>query len=479
LGGSADSLFAPLVAAADRAGLTDFLHWWWGELAAMLPATWRERLSSRDTAYLGVDGDEWRAYRPVAGRLAQAGRVNLASLDTAGRRGAFRRLLAEEPGAAGNAWLVLPPESVLVREIHLPLAAEEAPRDAVGFELDRLTPMPAEQAYFDYRVTGRDTASQRLTLVLAVAARAPIDGRLAELRELGATVLGVGVANDVAGSTTPFNLLPPERRDRPATSNATIAARVLAVVVVALAAAALVYPLWQKREAVIALQPRMEKAKAGADVAERVAAEIEKLASEHNFVLARKQSQQPVVTLLEDLSRLLPDTTWVQQLDIKASPKSRELQIAGETGSSSQLIEVLERSGKLANASFKSPLTKGITPNTERFLVAAEVKPRPLPEPIPESALVAPAPAAAPARATPPPATGPATAVVPPPAGAPATAPAAPPAGAGPAATPPPAQPGVPQSPAPAPAAPGTPQLPAPAASPAGTPAPAKPAPKG
>ncbi len=74
-----------------------------------------------------------------------------------------------------------------------------------------------------------------------------------------------------------------------------------------------------------------------------------------------------MVLLVEDLSRLLPDTTWVQQLEVKPGAKVRELQIAGETGSSSQLIEMLESRESSSNASFKSPLTKGVTPNTERF----------------------------------------------------------------------------------------------------------------
>lgn len=451
----ADSVFAPLAAVAERTGLTDFLRWWRAELAAMLPAGLRERLASRDTAYLSADGDEWCAFRPVAGRLAQAGRVNVGSLDAAGRRLAFRRLLADAPGAAGNTWLVLPRDSVLVREVHMPLAAEEALRDAVGFELDRLSPLPAEQAWFDFRVTGRDVASQRLTLMLAVTGRPPVEARLAELRELGATVLGVGVMDDVAAAHAPMNLLPPERRDRPATSGAAIAARVLAAVAALLALAALVYPLWLKREAVIALHPRTDKARGGADVAERVGKEIEKLAAEHNFSVARKQSQVPVVSLVEGLSRLLPDTTWVQQLDVKSSAKSRELQLAGETGSSSQLVEVLEQSGMFANASFKSPLTKGVTPGTERFLLAAEVKPKPLPEPMPEAALLEPRPSPAPAVAAQPVPAPPAPAVAQPSAAAPAGEPAhASPSGQSPApGAPGPATSSSTAKPAPAPAA--------------------------
>lgn len=438
----AEALFAPLRGAAERAGITEFLRWWAGELFAAIPAVWRERLSPGGTAFVLAEADEWRAVRPASGRLVDAGRVRLGSLDPAGRRAGFRRLVEEAAGGATNVWLVLPDEDVLVRTVPFPLAAEEALRDAVGFDLDRLTPYAQEQACFDHRVTGRDAANQRLSIELAVAPRAPVETRLAELRDLGATVLGVGIAGDIAASPAPFNLLAPEARERPSASRTATAARLLAALAALLGLVALGYPLLQKREAVIELMPRLEKAKAGADVADRLAKEIEKLAAEHNFLVARKQGQHPATVLLEDLSRLLPDTTWVQQLDIKTGPKIRELQIAGETGSSSQLIEVLEQSGSLVNASFKSPLTKGVTPGTERFLVSAEVKPRALPEPIAEGELVkvgagpnaaggaAPAPAAAPANPG---------AVAPAAPAAPAVAPA--PAATKPAETPVPAKP--------------------------------------
>ena len=390
----AEAIFGPIREAAGRAGITDFLRWWKSELSAAVPAEWRERFATRGMAYVAVEAEEWRSLRPVAGRLVEAGRANLVSLDVAGRRAAFRRLVEDVSGGTANVWLVLPESSVLVRAAQLPLAAEEALRDAIGFELDRLTPFSREHACFDHRVTGRDVGAHRLDLDLAVTARAPLEARLAQLRELGATVLGAGTARDLAAAPTPFNLVAPEARERPATSRTAILARFLAALAGLLALVALAYPLWQKREAVIDLQPRLDKAKAGADVADRLVKEIEKLAAERNFIVARKQGQQPAVVLLEDLSRLLPDATWVQQLELKALPKMRELQISGETGSSSQLIELLEKSGSLANASFKSPLTKGVTPGTERFLIAAEVKPRPIPDPMPEDAL---GPAATPA----------------------------------------------------------------------------------
>jgi general secretion pathway protein L len=387
----AEALLAPLREVAGRTGALEFLRWWSGELAAIVPTGWRERFSTRGVAYVALKGGRWRISRLSGEGLVELGRSSEVFPEGADQAAAFRRAVADAVGGAANLWLVLSPEEVLIRTAVLPLAAEEALRDAVGFELDRLTPLAADQACFDCRVTGRDATAQTLELQLAVTARGPVDARIAQLREHGATVLGVGIDGDVGATPRPFNLLSPDQRDRPATSRAIVVARILAALAVFLAIAALVYPLWQKRDAVIALQPRLESAKAGADVADRLAKEIEKLAAEHNFLVARKQGQYPAVVLLEDLSRLLPDTTWVQQLDIKAGPKVREVQIAGETGSSSQLVELLEKSGLLVNASFKSPLTKGVTPGTERFLLAAEVKPRDPPEPLPESALIAPA----------------------------------------------------------------------------------------
>src|SRR5690606_31846334 len=134
---------------------------------------------TRGVAFVSAGAEEWRLLRPAADGLAEAGRARLVTLDASARRAGLRRLVGAAPGDAANVWLVLGPGEVLVREAVMPLAAEEALRDAVGFELDRLTPFTAEHACFDVRVTGRDAAAQRLTLQLAAAPRAPVTARLA------------------------------------------------------------------------------------------------------------------------------------------------------------------------------------------------------------------------------------------------------------------------------------------------------------
>jgi hypothetical protein len=127
-------------------------------------------------------------------------------------------------------------------------------------------------------------------------------------------------------------------------------------------------------------------------------------------------------------------------MDIKTAGKSREIQLSGETTSSSKLIELLEQSQVLQNATPRGTVTRGSQPNTERFMIAAEPRPRALPEATPVADIPVPVvPAAAqPAPAAPP------TAIVTPsvPGGSPGmilNAPGAPPAAPKKAAEPKPA----------------------------------------
>jgi general secretion pathway protein L len=151
--------------------------------------------------------------------------------------------------------------------------------------------------------------------------------------------------------------------------------------------AVLAYPAWRKREVIKALHPVETRAQAEAQSTDKLAQELERLVAEYNFLLAKKHGTPPVLAYLEEITRLLPDNTWVQQFDLKPAGKTRELQIQGETASSSKLIEILEQSTLLQNASTRGTVTRGSQPGTERFFIAAEAKPRPQPEAVPVAQL--------------------------------------------------------------------------------------------
>jgi general secretion pathway protein L len=274
--------------------------------------------------------------------------------------------------------LLLSADQLLVKNIQLPMAIEENLREAVGFELDRYTPFRADQAYYDVRVLRRDGNKETVEVQLGVAPRAVVDPLLATLRGLELSVGAIGAAPGVAGGGV-IDLLP--AADRPAQKwgkHLKLNAALFALVVV-LALLALLFPIWQKREKVLELIPQVSKASTEFSVSQKQYDEYSKIATHYNYITGRKFSQQPVLVLLEELSKISPDTTYVQSLEIKLTGKIRELTLIGEAQSASRVLEVLEQSPLFQNAAQRAQTTRGSQPNTERYHVSTEIKSRPLP----------------------------------------------------------------------------------------------------
>jgi general secretion pathway protein L len=400
--------------SAIGARLANFWRWWRGEIVRMLPQRFAAFGGGGSTPLVSIEGDDVVVIDPHAPAGSEK-RASVAGLDNNARRAHVRALLEAAGETRGRARAALRHDEALVRRVVLPAATEENLSHVLGFEMDRLTPFKADEVYFDQRVASRDAANGQIAVDLAMARRQIVDARVRELGALGVSVQGVALRDDAHRSPDTFDLLPSEQRGERESPRERMVRMSLVGAVALLFLGALAYPVYSKREAVKALQPALEKARADAQATDAVLRELERQAADYNFLLTRKYSWYPTAQYIEDLSRLLPDTTWLQQLDIKTTGKTKEIVITGETASSSKLIELLESSKLLQNASPRGPTTRGSVPGTERFMIGAELRPRTLPE--------AQAVAVSASAATPPPAN--AAAPVPA-AAAPAPAPAAP-----------------------------------------------------
>lgn len=379
--------------ASQRLRLGQFLDWWLGELSAMVPRALSgvSKTTMERWVLVEISGTRVTFSRVAEGKVAEAGCLDMASLDAAGQVPAFRSELDKVVREKAEIALCLRPDQVLRKKLTLPLAAEENLRQVISFEMDRLTPFKAEQVYFDYRLAHRD---QQLDVTLVIAQRAAVDEPLRQLAAWGSQATAVVVADDVT-EDVPWNLLPTGQRQK---SKDTLQVRLniaLASGATVLLCAALALPIWQKRETVLAIHPLLGNAHQQAARAEDLRRQLESLMAEYNYLLDKKRESPPVVAVLEDVTRVLPDDTWVQQFDLKGN----EMLIQGETASSSKLAGLFEQAKTLHNANFRAPLTKGQGANSERFQLAADTRPLPRAETEPQPALAqsAPAPVAAPA----------------------------------------------------------------------------------
>jgi general secretion pathway protein L len=382
-------------APAWRLKLSALWRWWTEEISRLAPERFTMLRGAVRAPMVFLEGEDVVLVEP---KIAGDPKVTIAALDEPRRRAALRTLLERAGEMRARARVALAHDDALVRRVTMPAATEENLRQVLAFEMDRLTPFKADEVYFDYRVISRDAAAGQVVVQLALARREIVDARVEALRALGASVQGVGLRDDAGGSHAPLDLLPSEQRGERESSRERLAQRALLAAVGVLLLAALVLPLWQKRETVIALSPLLTKARQEAEATDIIARELERQVGDYNFLLARKYGTYPALAFIEEISRLLPDNTWVQQFELKTLGKGREVQVSGETTSSSKLIEILEGSTLLQNAAPRGTEVRGSQPNTVRFMIAAEARARTPPEarPVLDAVPVAPVPVSVP-----------------------------------------------------------------------------------
>ncbi len=386
--------------------LSRFLTWWGGELASLLPVRlrlwWRE---SDRVVLVFFDGTRAVFERPVGSRREEFYAVELGTGDPSLHRVEISQRIRQAAGRNFRLLLCLRPEQVVQRTLTLPLAVEENLRQALTFELDRYTPFRPEQVYFDFRVIGRDTSQKRLSVELAAVPKPTLDQDVARAAALGLAVDGAVLAAELmAHAGDCRNLLPASAvRGKP---SARLWLRAgMATLSVVLLVALLAIPLWQKRSAAISLLEPMARARAASQEADALRERLRKLVEEQNFLPNKKWESHSTLQVLEELSKLLPDDTFVMQFDFDR----KTVQIQGDTGSSTSLLEILEASPLFKDVGFKSQLTKLQGTPYDRFHISATLEAAAKPT-VPNGASVA-------AVQTPPPGIG--AVIAPPPASPP------------------------------------------------------------
>jgi general secretion pathway protein L len=358
-----------------KSGWERFIHWWLAELARLLPASWRAGRGDMTDHLLFAFADDACSVRRWQGdRWVEASRRSVQGLDVLAQMQAVHALLKLAGGGPDAPLaLALPPRQVLRKELQLPLAVEENLRTVLQYEIDHYTPFRSDQVYFDYRVLQRDLGLGKIKVLLGVVPRPVVDDEVARLQRWNLAAQAAVVIDDLRPQAPALDFLPAEVRPK---HKLGISRRnlLLAALVALLGLTALALPIVVKRQASIALIPIVEQADRATRFVERQRDRVQAEQARYNLLIQKKREHPSVILLLDELTRLLPPDTWVQQLSLNGN----NLQIQGDTGSSSKLIGLVENSHILRGANFMAPLTKAPNGNTEHYQLGAEVEPAPL-----------------------------------------------------------------------------------------------------
>jgi len=257
---------------------------------------------------------------------------------------------------------------VLRRTVQLPIAAMENLREVLGFEMDRYTPFNAGEIYYDFEIIGTDSKNQRVTVDLAVATTDAVQRALdvAKLLDLEPACIGpiaVSDEKDVA-----FNFLPPKQSKTHGTvwRGFTVIA---ALGVAMLLGNAIYLPIEAKQDAVRISEQRLAQARGLAVETDQLKEQFDRLLERGSFVFRQKHALAGVTELIDEITRLLPDDTWLMQFDLKEDT----LKLSGYSAKAFALLEVLETSQMLKSVSFSSPITQDARLGVDRFALKALV----------------------------------------------------------------------------------------------------------
>lgn len=315
------------------------LAWWGSALASWLSPRMRRALGfDRGRLLLQADGPELQLRLQRGDDVRDLGRVPALAAPAPGEVAAVDplSLLLAPRVAALPRWLIMPASSALRRRLALPPAAAERLRDVVGFEIDRQTPFSADAVAFDARVLGRRDSDGQLDAELIAVPRSVLDPQMATLGPLAATLAGVDVAA-ADGAPLGVNLLPPLQRSahRDPWRAWNIALAALAVVLVAAM-------LWQllanRRAAAAAFEERIS---AQADAGRRAAAQRQQLINlieGQAFLDEARASRPPTIAIIDELSRRLPDGTYLEKLTID----DKQLLLIGLSNEAAALVGRLQ-----------------------------------------------------------------------------------------------------------------------------------------
>ena len=266
-----------------------------------------------------------------------------------------------------RAELVLRPDRFMFRPLELPKRATEFLEGIVRAQIDRLTPWTVSEAVYSWTPPA-EAANDRIQLTVAATARSVVAPYVQVLADLGAASIVVStVPQDAAGGADPLKVFEQQSRGR---IEITHIRRIL-MLAFAVTAAMAVVSIGVSSIAADSLDSE-QQALSSKITARRAAMRLGQDGGGALRMLERRKQTTPAsVIVLEALSKVLPDHTFVTELRIEGG----KVQVTGLTRDAPSLIRLIEQSPHFEHAAFFAPSTQSPGEPGERFHIEARIKP--------------------------------------------------------------------------------------------------------
>jgi general secretion pathway protein L len=334
---------------------------WRAEIAALL-RTWRDsrRTPPRDGVILDVSVAEAEAVLMQGGERHVLGRFVL----NASGGDALARRLDRVPGILRDSEVRIDDALVLRTEMKMPKAPRSVLHGAVGFELDRVSPVPMPQLYYDFVLVQNAKDARRVALFSRAVRRQTVDAAVVFAHAADLQIAAIRLGNDAQEADRtqfPVDLSACLRGLWVRYGSAFLAGLAFLLLLALLAAASLRLAAREKQ-----IADRIEAEEPRAAAVAQIEHRMDVIRAQSAYIAHRKAAPS-LLSVWAALTEALPDGTWLTDLQFDAG----KLRIQGFSRNASELILRLDRSGHFANAAFGAPLVRDETAGTERFDLTA------------------------------------------------------------------------------------------------------------
>jgi general secretion pathway protein L len=269
-----------------------------------------------------------------------------------------------------RAEIFLQPSRFLFRPLELPKRASEFLDGIVRSQIDRLTPWAAGEAVFGWGKP-EDIGPDRMVVTVAATARGLVAPYLHALTSLG--VKSIAVSTLLPGPEAVVVKVLDEKGH-----HALDVQRVRRILVAVLLVAALGAVVASVGGAVLDRTLQAKQDQLARQIASRRAAALggregtlDGATAALRTLERRKHDNPSAVIVLEQLSKLLPDHTYVTEMRIEGD----KLRLVGITRDAPSLIGLMEQTQYFSRATFFAPTTRSPNESGERFHIEAHIEP--------------------------------------------------------------------------------------------------------
>ena len=270
--------------------------------------------------------------------------------------------------ARARVELVLQDHRFIFRPLELPRRASDFLEGIVRAQIDRLTPWSAADAAFGWRPATED-ANDRMVVTVAATARKLIAPFVSAIASLGADTIIVSAPLQNAASASASIKVFEQKVKGALEAHRMRRALIGVIVTIGLLCGASVMSA-----IIIGGDLEARRDELTHRIAERRAALRPGLdaTSEAGLALERRKHETPSsVIVIEALSQILPDHTYLTELRILDD----KMQIVGVTHDPPLLIHLIEQSPHFTSATFFAPTTQSPSESGEHFFIEAHIRP--------------------------------------------------------------------------------------------------------